>query len=100
VTDRLAVAREPRGPVWQVALVLLLADREAEVRARVKAVRALAALRREERHDVVAPSDGADALAHGLHDARAFVPQHRRRVARWVGARSGVEVGVADTAGD
>jgi hypothetical protein len=81
VTDRLAVSREPHRPVGQVALVLLLPDREAEVCARVAAVRALAALRREKRHDVVAGSDGADALAHRLHDAPALVPQHRRRVA-------------------
>ena len=54
VADRLAVAREPRRAVGQVALVLLLADRQAEVRARVEAVDALAALRREERDDVVA----------------------------------------------
>ena len=33
VADRLAVAREPRRAVGQVALVLLLADRQAEVRA-------------------------------------------------------------------
>ena len=33
VADRLAVAREARGPVGQVAEVLLLADRQAEVRA-------------------------------------------------------------------
>ena len=54
MADRLAVAREPRRPVGQVALVLLLADREAEVRPRARAVDALAALRREERDDVVA----------------------------------------------
>src|SRR4029079_8587798 len=50
VPDRLAVARQARSPVRQKALVLLLPDRQAEVRARVEAVRALAALRREERH--------------------------------------------------
>ena len=54
VADRLAVARQARRAVGQVALVLLLADREAEVRARAQAVDALAALRREERDDVVA----------------------------------------------
>ena len=34
VADRLAVARQPSGAVREVALVLLLADRQAEVRAR------------------------------------------------------------------
>jgi hypothetical protein len=57
VADRLAVARQARRAVGQVALVLLLADREAEVRARRAAVDALAALRREQRDDVVAGRD-------------------------------------------
>ena len=39
VPDRLAVAGEPRRPVREIALVLLLADREAEVRPGVAAVR-------------------------------------------------------------
>ena len=100
VADRLAVAREPRRAVGQVALVLLLADREAEVRALASAVDALAALRREERDDVVAGRERADALADALDDARALVPEHRRRVAGRVGAGGRVEVGVADAAGD
>ena len=54
MADRLAVAREPRRPVREVAEVLLLADREAEVRPIAAAVDALAALRREERDDVIA----------------------------------------------
>ena len=55
VADRLAVAAESRdGAVGQVALVLLGADRHAQVRARRQAVDALAALRREQRDDVVA----------------------------------------------
>jgi hypothetical protein len=44
VPDRLAIAREARRAVGQVALVLLLADREAEVGLRAAAVDALAAL--------------------------------------------------------
>jgi hypothetical protein len=71
VPDRLAVAREARRPVGQQALALLLADREAEVRARFAAVLALPALRREERHDVVAGLDVAHALADPLDDSRA-----------------------------
>src|SRR5439155_21937195 len=98
--DRLAVAREARRPVGQVALALLLADREAEVRARIQAVHALAALRREERDDVVAGRERADALADPLDHARAFVPQHGRRVAGGIGAGGRVQVGVADTARD
>ena len=46
VADLLAVAGDPGRAVGQVALVLLLADRHAEVGARVEAVHALAALRR------------------------------------------------------
>ena len=48
---------QARRPVGQVAVVLLLADREAEVRQRAAAVDALAALRREQRDDVVADGD-------------------------------------------
>ena len=44
VADRLAVAREPGGAVGQVALALLVADREAQVGARALAVDALPAL--------------------------------------------------------
>src|SRR5439155_26129424 len=100
VADRLAVPREPRRPVRQEAEALLLADRQAEVRARVAAVLALAALGREERDDVVAGDDRADALADRLDDAGALVPELGRRVAGRVGAGRRVEVGVADAARD
>jgi hypothetical protein len=100
VADRLAVARQPGGAVRQEPLTLLLADREAEVRARVAAVLALAALRREERDHVVAHRHVAHALADALDHARTLVPQHRRRVARRIGARSRVEIRVAHPAGD
>ena len=100
MAHRLAVARQARRPVGQIALVLLLANREAEIRARAEAVDALAALRREERHDVVARLDGSDVGADALDDARALVSEHGRRVARRIGARRGVEIGVADAAGD
>src|SRR3954447_3315660 len=98
VADRLSVRREPRRAVGQEAIVLLLADREAEVRTVASAVDALPALRREERDDVVAGGDGGDALANFLDDARALVPQHRRRIARGVSAGGGVQIGVADAA--
>ena len=98
--DRLAVAREADGAVGQVTLALLLADREAEVRPRRAAVDALAALRGEERDDVVAGRERVDAVADPLDDAGALVPEHGRRVAGRIGAGRGVEVGVADAAGD
>src|SRR5204863_9154311 len=99
VADWLALAREARRAVREVALVLLLADRQAEVRPVVAAVNALAALRREERHDMVARRDVAHALADALDDARTLVTQHRRGVTRRVGAGRRVQVGVADAAG-
>jgi hypothetical protein len=98
VPDRLAVAREARRPVGQVTEPLLLADRHAEVRARIAAVHALAALRREQRHHVVADGHVEHALADRLHDAAALVPEHGRRVARRIGAGRGEEVRVADPA--
>ena len=100
MADRLALARESRGAVGEEALVLLLADREAEVGARAAAMDALAALRREERHDVVARLHRADTVADTLDDARALVPEHRRRIAGRIGARRRIEVGVADPARD
>ena len=98
VADRLAVAREAGGAVGQVAEVLLLADREAEVRAVRAAVLALAALGREQRDDVVADGEVADVVADRLDHPGALVAEHRRRVAGRVGARRGVHVGVADAA--
>ena len=98
VADRLTVAREPDGAVGQVALVLLGADRHAEVRARAQAVHALAALGREERDDVVADLEVLDALAELLDDARALMAEHGGRVAGRVGAGGRVHVGVADAA--
>ena len=97
--DLLAVAGDPRRPVGQVALVLLLADRQAEVGARVEAVDALAALGREEGDDVVARRQRGDVRPDRLDDAGALVAEHGRRVAGRVGAGGGVEVGVADAAG-
>ncbi len=79
---------------------MLLTDREAKVGARVAAVRALPALRGEERHDVVAGRDGRDAVADALDDARAFVSEHGRRIAGRVGAGRRVQVGMTDAAGD
>jgi hypothetical protein len=100
VADRFAVAAEARHAVRQVALVLLLADRKAQIRAIAAAVDTLAALRREERDDVVARRDRRDVEADALDDSCALVPEHGRRVAGGVGARRGVEVRVADPARD
>ncbi len=100
VAKRIAVELQARGAVGQVAQVLLLAYRQAEVGARVAAVDALTALRGEQRDHVVADRERAHLGADGLDDAGALVAQHGRRVARRVDARRGVEVGVADAAGD
>ena len=64
------------------------------------AVHALAALGREERDDVVAGLEQVTSGPDRLDHARALVAEHRRRVAGGVDARGGVEVGVADAAGD
>jgi hypothetical protein len=95
----LAIAGDPRRPVGQVPLVLLLADRQAEVGALVQTVDALPALRREEGDDVIARGERADIGADRLDHPGPLVPQHGRRVAGGVGAGGGVEVGVADPAG-
>ena len=97
--QRLAVAREPRRAVGQVAVALLVADRDAAVGAVAEAVDALPALGSEQRDHVVAGRDERDALADALDDAGSLVAEHARRVAGRVGAGRGVEVGVADAAG-
>ena len=60
---------------------------------------AFAALRREQRNDVVARRDARHALADLLDHAGALVPEHGRRVAGRVRAARGVEVGMTDAAG-
>ena len=98
MAHRLAVAREARRPVGEVAEPLLVADRDAAVRPPAAAVDALAALRREERDDVVAGRDERDARADALDDTRALVAEHARHVSGRVGARGRVQVGVTDAA--
>ena len=61
---------------------------------------ALAALGREERHDVVARADERHAFPHRLDDARTLVPEDARRVPGRVGAGRRVEVRVAHAARD
>ena len=97
--QRLAVAREPRGAVGEVAEALLVADRDAAVGAVAEAVDALAALGREQRDHVVAGRDERDTVTDALDDTGALVTEDARRVAGRVGTGGGVEVGVADAAG-
>src|SRR5205814_10364449 len=59
------------------------------------AVDALAALGCKERDDVVARPDEGCPRPDRLDDARALVAEHARRVAARIGARGGVEIGVA-----
>ena len=82
VADPLVATREPRGPVGQVPLALLLADRQAEVGSLVAAVDAFAALRREQGHDMVADREVLDALADRLDDPGALVSEDGRRSSR------------------
>jgi len=81
-----------------VPLVLLLADRQAEVGALVEAVNALAALGGEEGDDMVARRQPANVRPDRLDDPGALVTEHGRRITGRVGARGGVEVRVADPA--
>jgi hypothetical protein len=74
VADGLALARQTRCAIGEVALVLLLADRQAEIRAVVAAVHTFAALRREERDDVIARCHVLHALADALDDAAPSWP--------------------------
>src|SRR5215471_3292431 len=67
--------------------------------SRIQAVRALTALRREERHDVVTGRDGTNAFTHRLDNAGTLVPQHRRRVPGGIGSGCREQVGMADAAG-
>ena len=99
VPHRLAITRQARGAVGQIAKPLLLANRDAAVRTTTLALDALAALGREQGDHVIAGLDERDALTDLLDDARTFVPEHARCVARRVGARCRVQVCVADTTG-
>src|SRR5438270_13915079 len=81
-----------------MAEILLLADRQAQVRLGAAAVLALATLRREQRHDSITSRDAGDAVPQPLHDPAAFVAQDRRRITGRIGTRCRVHVGVTDTA--
>src|SRR4029450_2952542 len=59
-----------------------------------------AALRREERHHVVARHDRRHPRTDLLDNARALVPEHGRRVAGRIGARGRVQIRVAAPARD
>ena len=100
VPQRIAAATESRRAVGEEAEALLVADRDAAVRAVAQAVDALAALRSEQRHDVVALADEGHPVADTLDNAGTLVAEHARHVAAGIRPRRGVEVGVADAAGD
>ena len=96
----LAVAVEARAAVREVALVLLLADGEADVRSwGERQCTHLPHWGREQRDDVVAGRDARHALADCLDHAGALVAEDGGGVAGRVRAAGGVEVGVADAAG-
>ena len=94
-----AVAGETRSAVGQEADALLIPDGYAAVRPRTAAVGALAALRREERHDVIARSDERHAWPDLLNDPGPLVTEDAVGVSGRVGARGGIEIGVAYAAG-
>ena len=96
VVDRLALEREARGAVGHQALALRGADRGAEIGLARQAGRALPALRRIERDDVVAWLHRGDARADLDDDAGALVAEDRREEALGIGARQRELVGVAD----
>ena len=82
VPDRLSVSRQPRRTVRQEPLVLLLTNRQAQIRPLVETVRALTALRGEQGHDVIPGAHRRHALAYLLDHTCALVTEHGRRVPR------------------
>ncbi len=88
--------RKPRGAVRHHALALRAADRGAEVGLARQARRALPALRRVERDDVVALLHRGHARPDVDHDARALVAEDRRKQSFRVLAGQRELVGVAD----
>src|SRR6202034_3269922 len=98
MADRLARARETHRAVGQVALVLLLADRQAEVGLDAEAMLALAALRGEEGDHVVSGLHRAHTLADRFDDAASLMTEHRRRIPGRIDPGGGVHVGMTNTA--
>ena len=100
VPDALAVSMQAGRAVGEVALVLLLADREGRGSSSVKT---------QWMHSphcglnrviyVVARREGRDAVTDRLDDARALMAEDGRGVTGGVDAAGGVEVGMADPAG-
>src|ERR1700735_5863449 len=99
MADRLARARETHSAVGEVALVLLLADRQAKVGLGAEAVLTLAALRREQGDHVISGLHRSHALADRFHYPRSLVAEHCRRIPGWIDTRGGVNVGVTDATG-
>jgi hypothetical protein len=100
VADLLAVSLQAGGAVGQVALALLLANRQADVGPLVDAVHTFAALRAEQGDDVIADGKFVHPRPDGLDHAGTLVTENGRRVPGRVDARGRVEIGVTDTAGD
>jgi hypothetical protein len=80
VSDRLTIPEKPSRAVGHVTLVLLLADRQAQVRAVTSAVLTFTTQRREQGDDSVADGYAADSVNDPLDDPATFVSQYRRRV--------------------
>ena len=78
---------------------MLISDGYAAIRPRTAAVGALAALGREERHNVITRRDECHAGPDLLDDSSSLVTQNTVRVPGRVGAGGGVEIGVAHAAG-
>ena len=97
--QRLARAREPRRAIREIAETLLLANRDAPVRAIAEAVDTFPALGGEERYHVIAGGNERDAFTNALNDACTFVPEDAGRVARRISAGGRVQIGMADATG-
>ena len=100
MAQRLAVAAEAGRAIREVAEPLLLADRDAAVGARIAAMLAPAAFRREQRDHVVTGLNEADLGAHRLDHPGALVAEDARDVTARIGAGGRVQIRVTDTAGD
>ena len=87
VPNLIPVSSQPRSSVGEVALVLLLADRQAEVGPFIATVDAFATLGREEGHDVVSDRERFDSGTHFLDHASPFVAQHGWGIAGGIDSR-------------
>ena len=98
MAHRLAVARETRRAVREVAEPLLVADRRAAVGAAAETVDALPAFGREERDDVVAGLHERHTRSDALDDTRTLVSEHAGCVPGRIRSGRRVQIRVAHTA--